>query len=49
MVSQKKARSRYYPIGTITGAEATDDLVLLANTSAQVEFLLHNRAGSKRN
>ena len=38
----KKARRRQYPAETITGADYTDDLTLLANTSAQVKYLLHS-------
>ena len=38
----KKARSRLYPTETITDADNADDIELLANTSAQAEFLLHN-------
>ena len=38
----KKERSRRYPAQTITDADYTDDIVLLANTPAQVETLLHS-------
>ena len=37
----KEARSRHYPTETIINADDTDDLVLLANTPAQAQFLLH--------
>ena len=37
-----KARSRRYPTRTITDADSPDDIVLLANTPAQPESLLHN-------
>ena len=36
-----KARSRRYSAQTIMDADYTDDIALLANTPAQVEFLLH--------
>ena len=39
---QAKARSRRYPSQTITDADYTDNIVLLANAPAQVEILLHN-------
>ena len=42
IVILKKARSRQYPAEAITDADSADDLVLLANTSAQAESLLHN-------
>ena len=35
-------RSRSYPTKTITDADYTDDIALLANTPAQAETLLHN-------
>ena len=38
----KKARSRWYPAETITDADYATDLVLLANTTAQVESLLNS-------
>ena len=38
----KKARSRWYPAGTITDADYAYDLMLLANTSAQAESLLYS-------
>ena len=37
----RKARSRWYPAETITDADYTDDITLLANTPTQVESLLH--------
>ena len=43
MVShEKKTRSRWYSTKTMTDADYTDDLVLLTNTPAQAESLLHN-------
>ena len=45
-----KERSRRYPVKTIMDAEYADDIVLLANTTAQAETLLHSlerAAGSK--
>ena len=36
------ARSRWYPAKTITDADYADDWVLLADTPAQAESLLHN-------
>ena len=38
----KKARSRQYPAVAITDADNEDDLVLLANTPALAECLLHS-------
>ena len=38
----KKTRSRQYLAQTITDADYADDIVLLANTLTQVEFLLHS-------
>ena len=35
------ARRRRYPSETITDADSSDDLALLANTPAQAESLLH--------
>ena len=42
-----KERSRRYPTQTITDVDYTDDIMLLANTPAQAETLLHSleRAG----
>ena len=37
-----KERNRRYPPQTITEADYTDDIVLLANTPAEAETLLHN-------
>ena len=37
-----KERSRRYPAQTITNADDADDIVLLVNTPAQVESLLHS-------
>ena len=37
-----KERSRRYPQQTITDADYTDDIALLANTLAQAETLLHS-------
>ena len=37
-----KERSRRYPAKTITDADYTDDIALLANTPAQTETLLHS-------
>ena len=39
--SLKKARNRQYPGETMIDADYTDDLLLLANTPIQSEFLLH--------
>ena len=39
---KKKARNRQYLTKTITDENYTDDLVLLANTPNQIEFILHN-------
>ena len=38
-----KERSRRYPAQTITDADYANDIVLLANTPTQVEFLLQSR------
>ena len=38
----KKTRSRRYPAETITNADYTDDIVLLANTPTQAKSCLHN-------
>ena len=38
----EKERSRQYPAWTITDADYTDDIALLANTPAQTESLLHS-------
>ena len=40
--TQKKARSRRYPVETITDADYTDDNALLANTPIQAENLPYN-------
>ena len=37
-----KKRSRRYPAKTITNADYTDDIAILANTPNQVEILLHS-------
>ena len=37
-----KKRSRRYPAKTITDADYTNDLVILANTPTQAETLLHS-------
>ena len=37
-----KERSRRYPAQTITDADYADDIMLLANTPAQAETLLHS-------
>ena len=37
-----KEKSRRYPAQTITDADYADDIVLLANTLAQAETLLHS-------
>ena len=37
-----KERSRRYPAQTITDADYTDDIALLANTAAQAETLRHS-------
>ena len=37
-----KKRSRRYPAKTITDADYTDDIAILANTPAQAETLLHS-------
>ena len=39
----EKARSRWYSTQTITDADYTDDIALLANTPAQAESLLHSQ------
>ena len=39
---QERARSRWYPVQTITGADYTDNIALLANTPAQAKSLLHS-------
>ena len=36
-----KKRSRWYPAKTITDADYTDDIAILANTPVQAETLLH--------
>ena len=38
----KKTRSRWYLTETMTDGDYTDDLVLLSNTPAQIESLLHS-------
>ena len=38
----KKAKSRWYSAKTVIDEDYADDLVLLANTPAQAESLLHN-------
>ena len=38
---KRKARSRLYPVETITDADYTDDLVLLRNALTQAESILH--------
>ena len=38
----EKARSRRYPTQTITNTDYADNIALLANTSTQVESLLHS-------
>ena len=38
----KKAKSRWYPIETITDADYVDDLTFLANTPAEAESLEHS-------
>ena len=40
--TQKMTRNRWYPAETITDADYTDDLVLLASTSAIAKSLLHS-------
>ena len=37
-----KERSRWYPAKTITDADYTDDIAILANAPAQAETLLHS-------
>ena len=37
-----KERNRRYPAQTITDADDTDDIALLANTPARAESLLHS-------
>ena len=37
-----KKRSRRYPAKTITDADSTDDIAILANTPNQAEILLHS-------
>ena len=43
-----KKRSKRYPAATITGADYTDDIAILANTPDQAKTLLHSfeRAGA---
>ena len=41
---KQKARSRWYPAKTITGADYVDDIAVLANIPAQAEFLLDQTA-----
>ena len=43
------ARNRQYLAETITDADYTDDLVLLINTPAQAESLLHSIEQAVRN
>ena len=38
-----KARSRRYPVPTITDADYTDDLLLLANTPTEAKSLLRSQ------
>ena len=38
----KKARSRWYPTESMTDADYADDLLLITNTKALAESLLHN-------
>ena len=45
---KNKARSRQYPTVTMTDADYAENQVLLANTPAQAESLLHNGASSRR-
>ena len=44
-----KERSRSYPAHTITDADYADDIVLLTNTSAQAETLLHSQERAAAN
>ena len=37
-----KKKNRRYPAQTITDADYTDDIALLANAPAQIETLLHS-------
>ena len=50
MVSLKKARSRWYPIETITDAGYTNDLALLDDTPVcpSLIYAALSRAGRKR-
>ena len=41
-LTQEKARNSRYPARTITDADYTDNIALLANTLAQAESLLHS-------
>ena len=43
LYAKKKARSRQNSIETITDAHFADDLLLLTNTPAQAELLLHSQ------
>ena len=44
-----KKRSRWYPSQTVTDADYTDDIVLLANSLAQAKSLLHRLEGAAGN
>ena len=43
-LTRKKTRSRRYSTQTITDADYTDDIALLANTPSQADSLLHSLA-----
>ena len=40
---KKKAWSRWYPVEAMTDANKSDELEILARTTAQTEFLLHSQ------
>ena len=42
IAKETKKRSRRYPAKTITDADYSDDIAILANTPAQAETLLHS-------
>ena len=44
----KKTRGRWYPTETMTDTNYADDLILLANTPAQVEPLLYSLEQASR-
>ena len=48
MVSHYKRQETWYPTEFITDVDYTDDLALLANTSAKAECLLHTQEQAAR-